>query len=299
MAAALLEIQTQIPDQIHELDEAQWQQVEARLGLDTADYWNTMSPHFMLGIKPEDRQAQYEEVCSKEARFFTKVHDAAIEIAERRGGKVTLLADKDFATVEKLGEEWVMRPAFPIAVDVLTEELGQDDNGEERLEVGSLTTRGMAEYREGAPLPGYMSKFAASVNRDFLLSSRELEQAEPQIDQYRRWKGTIEEKLALVDRIVDPRIIEATRNGNLDIHNWFDTKLIILQRLVESEENFDRSFVYIEDFIGAEVINHPQIAGVHVFREQQNITANQIIPAHEQIHAILGNSLSLYRPIAA
>ncbi len=195
-----------------------------------------------------------EEVIYREKQFALNVAYAGLLMSERHSGIVTLLADVDQTFTENSGI--TIRPAFPFALNILYKELGN------RLEVGLLTTNRQEGINDNLPI--YFKGVDARVNSDFVISSREMEEADPRLQQ-----AVDNDNYAIVRDIVEPQVIEDTQAGELsDI--WFGTKLIILQEL--ARQHPERSFVFVDDLIWADVIQdmHRQVRGLWVGQYMQN-----------------------------
>lgn len=216
------------------------------------EYFEVLSSpasHFIL------KEPTAEEVRQREEQFALKVVFAGALMAVRsRDGIVTLMSDVDETFTEDGGE--TIRPAFPFALNLLHGVL------QARLEVGVLTSIPQAAIDER--LPTYFSEVSARVNPGFTISSHDRETTDPSISEAMRSKD-----FTKVEEIVDPKIIKGTKEGTLkDI--WFDSKLVILQRLAQSHPS--RAFVLVDDRVLASVIreDHTQVMGVWVGEEMQN-----------------------------
>ena len=220
------------------------------------------------------------EAIDKEKRFFTKIYDAAMTMAERSDGTVTLLFDVDETIVDGPFNNPVVRPAFPAVIKELGETLG------DRLEVGLLTTRRQDMLEMELEDPQFLGDVMTHVNPDFVMSSRQFEKDYPVFEDLIH-NNDDEMKIALTEDIVDPEVIEATRNGIVPAHKWYHTKLAMVQELVNRFP--DRSFVLIDDLISAGVIrdDHDRAAGVHVYDEMQN---DRIHTPAEQLLQALGKT---------
>lgn len=196
-------------------------------------------------------------VVEQENRFASKVIEAALDLAARHPGTITVLADVDETIAEG---STLIRPAFPFALNQLQEILG------DRIEAGLLTTNSQDVIEERASI--YFEGVKARVNPGFIISSGTYERERPEL---RKLLGTndVETKMKMVDEIIDPEIIRATLAGEYS-DRWFDPKLVVLQATVQA--NRGRAFLYIDDYAYPAILrkDHPQLSGVWVAGEMQN-----------------------------
>lgn len=195
-----------------------------------------------------------EEVKKREDQFALKiVYGAAIMASRRPDSIVTMLFDIDQTIRESVG---LVRPGLAYALNILHGMLG------DRIEAGVLSNLPQAGIDQN--LPTLFEGVLIRVNPRFAISSHARESEDP-----RMRKQLKDNDFSTVEAIVDPNIIQATRQGKLkDL--WFDSKLIIQQ-----EQSFrypDRSFVYVDDRVHAGVISnrHPRVMGLWVAEEAQN-----------------------------
>ncbi len=195
-----------------------------------------------------------EQVGEFENNFALKVIVGSAIMVRRNSGILTILSDVDQAISEDGGE--TIRPAFEYALHIVGETL------QDRVEFGILSTH----LREGTlkRLPFYFKNLLRWVNSDFALSSHISSQEVTNLRQAAK-KGDF----TTVEDIVDPRIIQGTKEGRLKDF-WLDPKLPILQELARNHP--DRAFMLIDDLILAGVISekHRQVMGIWVAQEMQN-----------------------------
>ena len=202
----------------------------------------------------------HDEILTREKAFFTKIFVAALNMADAQSGPVNLLFDVDYTIAHH--DARLARPAFGLVVRELDNILG------DRLQVGLLTTRSN-KGEEGMTLdselhhPTYTAGLTHKLNPDLLISSLDLERSDRSI--YDLVHGTdTAAKLAAVKDVLDPRAVKAVRQGQIDVNDFFDTKLIVLQEL--SETHPDQAFVVIDDLPLASAVRHDSssVKGVRV-----------------------------------
>jgi hypothetical protein len=205
----------------------------------------------------------YEKLCEREWRFYDKVYSAAQYMAAQNPGQpVTLMFDVDNTICEGYGDQRVIRPAFPLVVAALAEELGP------RLRVGLLTT---LHNRDNT----LADLCFADVKKELwkpenIISTSTYVAERPVLNQRINGQTEAAQVEGLAD-IVDPRIVVLTRLHPEQVRYWRDPdgKLEILQQLLATT---DGSYVFIDNMPSAGIIrkDHPRLRGVHVGAEMQN-----------------------------
>ncbi len=182
-----------------------------------------------------------EDVLDREKSFFTKIFVAATDMADSQEGPVTLMFDLDLNLIKN----GTVRPSFGLLVKELGNIL------EDRLEIGILTSRGADVDNDTlksllvapiANVPGV----AERINPDFVLSSRNLDRKEGPESETDLLEGDDNEaKIEAAKDILNPAVIEGIRQGKIDSKTFYDSKLIILQRLIPRHPN--RGFIVSDD----------------------------------------------------
>ncbi len=203
-----------------------------------------------------------DQMLEREKSFFRKVYKATIEMAERQPGPVTTLFDIDYTLIHSDPE--TVRPSFELAIRELDNVLG------ERFTIGILSTRPKDKIGRNGKNTLYGSivdlEAGRKIDSDFLISSGDLERSDENLRGLVRGSDT-RSKVEAVKDILDPEIAGAVRQGEIDVYDFFDAKLPILQKL--GFEYPYRSFVMVDDLPLASAIEQDgiNIKGVRVNEE--------------------------------
>lgn len=228
-------------------------------------FWQDVAESGFQLIPQKQLETERKAALEREKAFYTKVSDAAMLMAGRQSGKVTLLFDVDMTLRDP--DAGTIRPAFPLVINDLTQTLG------DRLEVG-LVTEIMRSYLEKELGAHLLAGVTGRVNPAYLISSGSEERdAQPNLKALREPEDTNDNKalLASVAGIIRPDLKESIEQGEDVPTGWFDMKLPILQHLVDKDS--DRGFVIVDDlpYVNSIDSQSDRIHGVCVATEMQNL----------------------------
>ncbi len=199
------------------------------------------------------------EFTARELAFARKVLGGVSTMLERHSGAVTVLFDVD-ETIGKLKTKpdetyhTVTRPALAPVAQAIAE--ASDD----RVSYGLLSSRGQSYLDTEAQERTYTAPLGDAFDSQFVVSSRDGEiVADTQAQDLKQW-GDVDMQLEAVPHIIDPEFTPGP-----EMHwNWFDEKLVVLDKL--HQDNPDRAFVLVDDlqFVSSIDPNHQQVHGVHI-----------------------------------
>lgn len=216
-----------------------------------------------LGIEGADEYLAMEE---RELRFFHRVYEAGLEMAEGHDAPVVLLFDVD-QTVSEINDqgERVVRPAFQLVAGALRAALG------DRLRIGLLTTVDSRHVRdtcfEGIDPDSIADEFVIDVRRYFKkpgfgLDVEEIAQA------------TSDEMLERVGTVLHPVLEQGLADGRLAPQAVYsEGKFEIMNNLqTNPQPGYEQArYLLIDNMLYADMINpyHPYLRGLHVGSEIQ------------------------------
>jgi hypothetical protein len=236
-----------------------FQEIAAELALHDVEHeLKTAVTELGPKLSGSDDPEIHDEILAREKSFFTKVVGAAFNMAESQPGPVALMFDVDYTILHR--DPHTPRPAFALAIRELDNILG------DRLQVGLLTTRSQESLVREWYHPIYTAAAHYKLNPDFLISSGDMDRPGHPVHALIKDKDTAA-KIKAAQDVLDPAIIEAVRDGKLDVMSFYDSKLITLQEL--SARYPSQSFIAIDDLPYASAINDHslRVKGVRVNKE--------------------------------
>lgn len=232
-------------------------------------FWNKLSTG-MVSLVGEERLHQLkQEALLKEYSFMAKVYTATMQAAAETSNKVICLFDID-GTIGELPEDdesadihTLLRPSFPILVEQLTNELKQ------QVSFGLLSNRSQKSLDDEMEYPSFLSPVRALMNPLYAFSSGEQERSD--LLNGVPTQQAINCYLDSIRGIIDSNVIDKTISGEIQFHDWYDTKINTIVGLHAKYPT--TTLIVVDNFPYAACFNpvNERIRGICVREEEQQL----------------------------
>ncbi|MDL2341564.1 MAG: hypothetical protein QFB87_00600 [Patescibacteria group bacterium] len=248
------------PEQRYHLD-------SPRFNVEFEYYWSQLATGMELFTSQAKLEELHDKAFAKEQSFFTKVYESVSDTMETASGPVVCLFDID-GTIAEMKDEatsdihMLLRPAFPVLIVELA------TKHPEILRFGLLSLRPIASLQEEAENPTFLSPARPFIDDTLMYSSEVVTRQDPLMDSSPS-PAVVGDFLRSMRGIIDPLLLAETAKGTINLFEWYDPKLKVVQQLLH--DNPDVTYVLVDNLPCAALFDsaNRRLSGICVQAEEQ------------------------------